>query len=211
MRFPMDSQSDPLFFVTGFGPFGDHKHNPSWDVARAAGETLGTDPHLLPVTFEVAAQFTRAHLQAVSTTRLFFVHFGLAADRSAVCFERRARNRRSDDPSTDDTSSADPSRLRPLVTDGRDQYPCLVDVSTLTEKYNRRASDALPDGRISKDCGAYVCNALYYHSLRACVEARTDGSAADALFVHVPPLDDSEAARVGQLVADIVTDLASSD
>ena len=194
----------PQLVITGFQPFGDHDYNPSWDVARSMAEVCDARARLLPVTFTTAAQFARAHLTAARPSPLFFVHLGLAADRQEICFERRAKNVRDNKP--DNMERTLPVRLpktRELVTGDRDERITLMDLDSLIANFNESISGgSLPTARVSEDCGKYVCNALLYHSLRSCEEARANGHGAQAIFIHVPPLSTEDAQEAGRHLAE---------
>lgn len=192
--------------VTGFGPFGEHEYNPSWDAARVVGDELDVDAHLLSVTFNAAAQFAGAHLRAAAPRPLLFVHFGLGATRRNICFERCAQNERDDTPDRIEKTHCSrlPSRQE-LVAESRRQRFSRLDIAELVDRYGARD---LPSARISEDCGSFVCNALLYHSLRACENARSAGQMADALFIHVPPMESSRAEKLGRhLAKEVLTPL----
>ena len=192
--------------VTGFGPFGDHDVNPSWDAADSAADILDIDAHLLPVNFQTAAQFAGAHLRLPGRRPVLFVHFGLGTSRDQVCFERRAANRR--DNTADERerrSDVDLPDHQPLIDDNRDQRYSRLDFERLVDTYNDGCSNDLPTARISEDCGSFVCNALLYHSLRACRSAQSKGQPAEALFIHIPKLDADDARRVGARVGALFT------
>ncbi len=197
------SNLDARLVVTGFGPFGDHEYNPSWDAARALGESLEVDAHLLSVTFNSASQFAVAHLRANSPKPMLFVHLGLAARRELLCFERRAANERDDTP--DKLEQAHCSRLpsrQPLHSENRQHRFSRLDFDELVQRYETGEKPVeLPPARLSEDCGNFVCNALLYHSLRACEKARAHGQFADALFIHIPPMDSATAAHLGEYLA----------
>jgi pyroglutamyl-peptidase len=188
--------------VTGFSPFGDHPYNPSWDAARAIALELDCIPRLLPVTFTTAAQFARAHLTAAHPLGLFFIHLGLAAGRERLALETCARNRRDDTP--DNLEKTLPIRMprgeRPLISEDRPERRPLLPLSELARAYESIRED-LPAAELSDDCGHFVCNALFYHSLRACEAARARGQLAQALFFHLPPMTEELARRTGTTLA----------
>ncbi len=85
----------------------------------------------------------------------------------------------------------------------------LIDLSELVATYDAKDSD-LPRAQISHDCGTYVCNALYYHTLSACEAFRGPRRWADALFVHIPPVSPAEARAIGRQLANILTAITPS-
>lgn len=194
---------DPKFVITGFGPFADHATNPSWDVARAMGQAFETSAHLLAVQFGTAAQFATAHLRANPHQPLLFIHCGLAAERTYLSLERRAVNSRNDTPDEHERQfRPDLPPTQPLRPQDRDHRFSRLDFSALQNRYRQgRTTQDLPNAQISQDCGRYVCNALFYHSLYACQQARAQGQFADAIFLHIPPLDSERAAELGHYLA----------
>ncbi|WP_158542406.1 hypothetical protein [Lujinxingia litoralis] len=196
------------FVITGFEPFGDNAYNPSWDTAQALAEGLGLQAHLLSVTYSSAAQFARAHLEArPAEQRLsptLFVHLGLAARRTRLSFETRALNRRNNTP--DNVERPLNPRLpdeQPLRADDLEQRHPHLDLARLCTLYQELRAPDLPPGQLSQDCGAYVCNALLYHSLRAAELARQRGQIADAIFLHLPPLSPEQAHQLGHTLATV--------
>lgn len=195
--------SSAELIVTGFGPFEDHDYNPSTDAAKALAEARDSEARLLPVTYTTAAQFARAHLQSLHGPALF-VHLGLGSTRHKICFERCAQNERDDRP--DQLEHRHQSQLpdtQPVFDEPHEQRSTRLDVASLVESFNHRCPDDLPRARASDDCGSYVCNALYYHTLRACERHATHG--ADALFIHIPSLPPPRARRLGRILASVLT------
>lgn len=200
----MTTADDPTitWLVTGFGPFGDHEYNPSGDAAEALAATLGTSAHLLDVTYGSAAQFANAHLRASSAGAMTFVHLGLGANRDRVCFEHRAANERHDRPDRRERRlDAELPGHQPLVEENRDLRTTGLDLASMVDRYQSRRPPELPPACISDDCGRFVCNAIYYHSLRACERASLNGRDADALFIHIPSLSGGHARRLGEYLA----------
>lgn len=188
--------------VTGFGPFLDHSTNPSWDVAQAFADALSEEHDAradrIDVTHREAAQF--ADSVDFNAGQVLMVHFGLAARREQLSLERFAHNCRGDIP--DESSHQD--QFPYLKPDG----PLALDTKLRVEELSAWWHDAgaaeltALQARVSRDVGDYVCNTLYYHSLAAVDAHRASGGAAEALFVHVPPMDACHARVVGARLAD---------
>ena len=197
------SRSTPSaeLIVTGFGPFGAHSYNPSTDAARSLADARGTEAHLLSVTYTTAAQFARAHLHRARRPVLL-IHLGLGARRSRLCFEHRAKNERDD--RQDQLEMRHDSALpgtQPVFDEPPTKRSTGLDVDALAASFNERRPDDLPRARTSDDCGSFVCNALYYHSLRACDRYAPSGS--DALFIHIPELSPPRARRLRRMLASL--------
>ncbi len=191
---------DNRLVVSGFGPFGEYSHNPSWDVAKAFANTLGEEAHHLSVTYTAAAQFASAHLRSKPHRKTCFLHFGLRANGRHIDLERQAINERDGRP---DTVEARHSASLPTAQTLLDAAPRVrtsgLFLGDLADRYNGRRSPEMPEATTSDDCGRYVCNAIYYHSLHAC--ERNGSAGSEALFVHVPAMTTVAARRLGRCLA----------
>lgn len=172
---------------TGFEPFGACAVNPSWDVARIAAEAsdIPARADLLPVTFRAAAEYG-ATVLADPGAPAALIHVGLSGDRNWISLERFGRNASGDGKDNDGASR--PGRL---VADGPELLETGFDLDALAAGL---AADTGREVRVSDSAGAYVCNAIYYHSLRHARDARV-------LFVHVPMMDEVESRSVGETLA----------
>jgi pyroglutamyl-peptidase len=180
----------PEVLFTGFEPFGEFSENPSWAVARHAAEAFGPGARAerLPVTFRTASAFGPGVAVAAEAPRMV-VHVGLAGNRDAIGVERFARNR--SDGKADNDGETGPEML---VPDGPERLATPFD----TDRFARRlAEESGRRAETSDSAGAYVCNAIYYHSLLAAGETRV-------LFVHVPPLDEEGQRAVGQALGRVL-------
>lgn len=159
--------------ITGFGPFLDHRQNPSDRLARALDDRYAGPARLkacspLPVELGRAAQ--RALRAVEHHNACAVVAFGLAAGARRIRLERRALNR-SDSRAPDNAG---------VVGAGRAVIPGapFVRRATIPLEPIRAALWARSiASETSDDAGGYVCNDLYYRLLHAGVPA---------LFVHVP-------------------------
>lgn len=202
----MAPTDDRTTLVTGFGPFGDHDYNPSGDAAVALADRLvqGSRSHLLDVTYTTATQFAPAHIETTGRAPLRFIHLGLGAQREHVCFERVAVNRRSSRPDRlERNHGTELPGEQPLVDENRDRRTTSIDLKSLVDDYTSLMATALPKAKISDDCGRFVCNAIYYHSLRACQRCRLAGRSAQAVFIHIPILDSDRAHRLGTALGEL--------
>ena len=165
--------------VTGFGPWADNTHNPSTDLARAMhGIVIGDIEFVahapLPVAFEKAEHV--AHDEATQHQAILHLALGLAAATPYVRIERYGRNR-----STTET----PDNLGTIAHDvvieneGPDIVETTLDVAAIARALIANNIDA----QVSEDAGGYVCNDLYYRSLR---RGAALTPTRHALFVHVP-------------------------
>ena len=159
--------------VTGFGPFGDERVNPSGLIARRLG---GIE---LPVAADEAWERTREELQTRGCSGVLAL--GVAGGRDRVCVEARAAN------ASDYRLPDDFGRRCGGVIDG--SVPTLGLSSRVpASMMARRMRGVGVPARVSRDAGRYVCNHFYFLLLRRL--------AGRAVFVHVPRLPE-EAARLG--------------
>lgn len=191
----------PLVVLTGFEPFLTHPRNPSDEVAHSAAralERLGIDARAitLPVTFACAQRFLS---DQITSPEQIVVHIGLAERRAHISLEQRAFNRHGDTP--DNLSVIPPQEQggRLLVCeDAPFELVSGLDLAALQGELSRQleGQEAMPPVRITQDAGDYVCNAIYYHSLR---------NHPRALFVHVPHLSAGQADLFGEHLAHAIT------
>lgn len=163
--------------VTGFGPFPRVKINPAGRLAeKVAGDgrwaRLGwrVCAEVLHVGYASVAERLQQIAQAPPRALLMF---GVAARSKAVRIELRARNRVSRQARDQSRALPGDNRLQPGAASfrqGRAAFrPALLAM---------RAA-GVPT-RLSRDAGAYVCNAAYWQALRHLPrETRV-------LFVHIP-------------------------
>lgn len=159
--------------VTGFGPFGEERVNPSGLVARRLGGLV------LPVAAEEAWELTRAEMdrrRAVAVLAL-----GVAGGRDRVCVEKWAANQ-ADYRLADDAGRLVSGRLE--GGPGTEGLATAMPTAEMARVMRRAGVPA----RVSRDAGRYVCNHFYFLLLRRL--------ARRAVFVHVPRLPE-EAARLG--------------
>lgn len=179
---------DNSVLLTGFGPFPGVEENITArlvpllaDHARAAYPAVAFHGHVLDTAWSSApgrvAKLVERHRPSLA------LHFGVARDARGFRIERVARNLCAGSP--DATGSTPPRPV--LQTDGPDVQAVNVDVAKIV---HRLARLGLPV-EFSDDAGAYLCNAVLYHSLAA---ARTfaqnaGGSPPTACrtgFIHLP-------------------------
>lgn len=152
----------PEIVVTGFGPFGKFRDNPSDGLATHLGGVAST---VLPVTYEAADRFARTRFP--KSVRAI-VMLGVKGKEKGKAFhlERRARNWVGGAPDVF----------------GLTRGPGLI---------SRRGPEFLEGGlfqgwedtegwRLSDDAGDYLCNYLYYRVLEFHPEIPSG-------FVHVLP------------------------
>lgn len=151
--------ADNEILVTGFGSFGEFEQNPtevlasSWSMSR-----------VLKVSFSAVDQFLASLSLSKSS---IWVQLGVSAKASKLTFELAARNRIGETADVEGVVKPNEIEAGPPILLG-----------TL---WNQALLNSLRfDFEVSSDAGDYLCNYLYYRSLRRFPQAKIG-------FLHVPP------------------------
>lgn len=170
--------------LTGFGPFDEHRINPTEVLVRAYyPERLGLPPNGLGLERMVLPVDTTAPdvlERALDRDRFEVVlHLGLHERADALRVERQARN-------IMDFRIPDNRGLRisgePVVPGGPACLPTTWPVDRIVDALTNAGLPALA----SDSAGGYVCNMVLYRSLHL---HRSSGREAVVGFLHVPPPD----------------------
>lgn len=171
--------------LTGFGPFGTIKQNPSQQLVEASGH-----PHrIIPVTFE-AADLTLKTIEGDNWEILLML--GVAEGRNHLCPELVARNLIGDVPDVNGVVGT--GRIDP---DAPTQLPTTLwtteDVDTWSQVHPIQASD---------DAGSYLCNYIYFRALQRFPLRRVG-------FLHIPTFKsvpkDAQSKIVGEIIETILS------
>ena len=170
--------------LTGFEPFGPHSTNPSLDIVETLRERR-TDAdfvaRVLPVEYDAAGAAITDLIESHRPQTVLML--GLADSAPRPRLERVALNiDHADIPDNAGvTRSGEPIRQgNPLALETG------LDLPSLQMRLGQRGHVV----DISNHAGAYICNHIYYEALN-----RTLGTSTHALFVHVPPYPQDEAAK----------------
>jgi len=152
---------------TGFKPFLDNVENTSETLVKSLIEN-GYKGQVFEVAYRVIDEYFSSVGQK---TFDFIISFGLASSRKEISIEQYAFNRVSVD--TEDSLGFLPSG--PYIAEkGKYRETSVIDARKLVDKLKEAGIDSY----VSKDAGSYLCNYIYYTSLRI-----TEGR---ALFIHLP-------------------------
>lgn len=165
--------------LTGFGPFPGVPANQTKRLVTQLGERVRRRwPRLHAVTLVLPTEWVRAPLIVDAALDRWqpdvALHFGVSGAASGFDVECRALNQAR--PMRDATGHL-PSAPE-LDLDGRH----LVGRAHATMLLARLRRDG-HRSRLSDDAGGYLCNAVYYHSLK---HARLHAPHRVVAFVHVP-------------------------
>uniref|UniRef100_A0A6U5ZUD9 Uncharacterized protein n=1 Tax=Guillardia theta TaxID=55529 RepID=A0A6U5ZUD9_GUITH len=208
-----------VFALTGFGKFDNVEINPTDVIVKKFPSYLEENP--LPfeaavdrcLVMEVSAEGCKERLSAMHKTCFrdhedfrVWLHLGVAASKEEFQLEQVAWNEA--DFRCPDERGWQPSKQPIFSEDGpiSQQMKSLLPI--------RRICSALRKNfrvKISCDPGRFVCNWIYYCSLRSCRTEDPEGS--DSLFVHVPPfscIEEGEQLKfIHNLICQIATNLTS--
>lgn len=216
-----------VLHVTGFKKFHGVDENPTEVIARVLHEylekkglppscrlgtisvleTAGDGAHCTLLTLldsVLPAKPTNPSLDTPPPSpmdeRIIWVHMGVNSAASRFAVERRAVNEATF--RCPDEMGWQPQRIPIVAEDGDISQSRETDIAvaevvdTLTKRgYNVTVSD---------DAGRFVCNYVYYHSLR---HATSHGT--KCLFVHVPPFSKIDASTQFEFMASLFEILAS--
>jgi 8-oxo-dGTP diphosphatase len=202
--------------LTGFEPFGEHDVNISESLAnRLIGRemkvdldptppfglesrtvTLDFEGEILSVDAEGGRRSTE-HLQGIDA----IIHLGLKENATRIHIEICAVN--ECDFRTADNAGRQANEI-PVIEGGLN----LLHTTAHHPSFNLAFADS-DEVVISEDCGRFVCNETYYHTLHG-IETRgceVRGRALPALFVHLPPGEILAIERQQEILLDIAARL----
>ncbi len=162
-----------MIVVTGFKPWGRHKHNPSEELAKLlhgrviAGQRV--ESKILPVSYRAALEAV-AEIHAISPR--LTLHLGLAASAPALRMEKVAVNIADAGPDVEGVEK----RGEPVVPGGPAAYFATAPMEEMVDASRRAGVPA----RLSYTAGTYLCNYIFYLSLHHA------GRGAAVGFIHLP-------------------------
>jgi len=163
--------------VTGFGPFGEHSTNASWEAVRLLPE-ICKDFKIQVKVEEIPVEYAWVQNQPEVRWKdaAFTVHVGVSGRDSVVTLECGAHNTGYCKP---DIGSTCPEG-ECCVEGAEEEATTCLDMEQLLEQVSKTGSQTGLEFQLSKDAGRYLCDFVYYRALHC--------SAGRALFIHVPPL-----------------------
>ena len=190
--------------LTGYGRFGGVDENPTEMIIRALLDKCANVDHLevLDVSVDCVSQF---HDRVDCCEDTLYVHLGVHGDTKCMLLEKYAYNNMT-------FRIPDQAGFCPAGQCIDDNAP--LDTVLQTEIDIEKVIDRLTAEnftvRISTDPGRFLCNYVYYQSLR---HLTCRGHKGLAVFVHVPPVQnmsiDDQIIFVERCI-DIMKDIASN-
>ena len=184
LSMPGSSKHMLKVIVTGFGPFGDHNINASWEAVKEL-KKLGVAHNVQLITEEIPVEYqTVKHL----IPRMWkhhnpdlVVHVGVSGVAEELTIETLAHNEGY--KRLDVTGNTAPSQC--YLKNGCDSLATGFNVEKLCDDIN--GDSCLAMAVQSNDAGRYLCEYIFYASLSqktSCVS-----------FIHVPPLGEPYSAQ----------------
>jgi len=204
------------FFVTGFGPFlPDAPTNPTQALVERLADAERTSSsysieacEIVEVDIErakCAVKELEARVREPTRTETksssVLIHLGVHSTLRGYRVERVAWNESSF--RIPDAAGRKPQGVTICAEDGGLEA-CLRTVIPVEEVVDRLQNLGYPC-EASNDAGRYLCNFIYYGSLKASAQVTSDGvSDCTSLFVHVPPFSVIEESSQCAFVQDLL-------
>lgn len=182
----MPTGRDVRVLATGFGPFPGMPINPSAVLVQRLlrltpdNSGQGGTGGLGRVRLAIATVPTEWDRIEPSLRQLYAAHqpdyvfhFGVSRRATGIRIETRARNAMADIPDQAGLLPRRPIIARDMPATLATQLP-VARLSAFLHRHGHRAE-------VSRDCGLYICNALYFHALRL-----TRHRATQVGFFHIP-------------------------
>ncbi|MEM9356947.1 MAG: pyroglutamyl-peptidase I [Pseudomonadota bacterium] len=165
--------------ITGFGPFPGVPHNVSGQFAEALAQAA--QRCFWQADFKAACLPTIWHEAPLQLEQLYYqhrpsiaLHFGVSHLAKTIVVETTAKNCTG----RPDAAGATPE-MEHLLPGGAKELSATVPVGRIVARLRKAGIPAI----VSHDAGAYLCNALLYHSIELMRVLRTEGQCG---FIHLP-------------------------
>ncbi|XP_063713384.1 pyroglutamyl-peptidase 1-like [Symsagittifera roscoffensis] len=182
--------------VTGFGPFGDMKENPSWVAVRQlSGASINgfkIDTHMFQVSYDEVDSFVDSISH--NDDYEFFLHVGVSSEASNVVLEQIACCGGYKKPDVF-------NKLPQTESFRSESSPAPVENLSMCTAFDLEMCKAqlhaigVP-ASTSSEAGRYLCEYLYYRSM-----CRNGGK---VLFVHVPMSDVTPTEETTKILKEII-------
>ncbi|KAJ0752486.1 putative pyroglutamyl-peptidase I [Helianthus annuus] len=216
----MGSEGPPsvTFHVTGFKKFHGVSDNPTETIVRnleeyikkkgsPKGVSLGSctiletagQGAIVPL-YQTLQSATSNDIQQSDSSKIILLHFGVNSGATRFAIEQQAVNEATF--RCPDEMGWKPQKVPIIPSDGglsQARKTCLP-VDDITKSLSNMGYDVV----ISDDAGRFVCNYVYYHSLRF-----AEQNGIKSLFVHVPLFQTIDKDTQMQFAASLLEVLAS--
>ncbi|KAH0546121.1 pyroglutamyl-peptidase 1 [Cotesia glomerata] len=165
--------------VTGFGPFGEHKINASWEavkeLSKISNDKLKNKYEVNLIIEEIPVAYDHVDSRVPQLWKeydpLFMIHVGVSGGAKCLTIENRAHGYGYLKKDVKQCSPCEGSDCEvALATE--------IDVKKICEEVNKKK---FCEACVSDDAGRYLCEYTYFQSLRV--------QCKKTIFVHVPDFD----------------------
>lgn len=179
-----NTEPAPVVLVTGFGPFGNHNVNASWEAVLELDKLVTGDEFML-ITREIPVEYYTVRTLIPTLWKEYqpklVIHIGVSGIAKELTLEQQAHN-----------GGYDKGDIRGLFPDSQCCHlgaveciaSCLCMETVCTSVTNSKCG---VNAVVSLDPGRYLCDYIYYTSLHI--------NASCTAFIHVPPLNKPYTAR----------------
>lgn len=161
-----------VILLTGFGPFGSHATNPSWESIKPLDGFRVGDYEVriqeLPVEWDTSANLLFARLDKDHPAMV--ISSGLDDSATKMRLEKNAKNYQSGKDNQGVLKNG------PCIADGPSAYQTRLPLVSI-----QQALSSSVGSYISSDAGSYLCNHVFYHLMH-----RVEPTSTIAGFIHVP-------------------------
>ncbi|XP_011498231.1 PREDICTED: pyroglutamyl-peptidase 1 [Ceratosolen solmsi marchali] len=200
--FKMENEVRLTVLVTGFGPFGSHKINASWEAVKQLPElfkTLGDSMKINLIVEEIPVAYKQVSFKVKELWEKYkpsiIMHVGVSRLATCLVIERQANN--------NGYIKSDIFNNCPEEEDIDSQIlKTTCDVKKICEAVNRKSDEINCKASISDDAGRYLCEYIYYQSLSI--------GEPQVLFVHVPDLHIYPSSKTAQGILEILLFLSKT-
>ncbi|GLV43471.1 uncharacterized protein CBL_04013 [Carabus blaptoides fortunei] len=165
--------------VTGFGPFGDHKINASWEAVKLLPNINKNSVELIveeiPVSYKDVDEKIKILWETYKPTLV--IHVGVSSFTDKITMETRAN--RSGYCRRDCLGEIHPSGNCCAINEGFETIHCGIGAKEICKELNEHFNKII--AQTSDDAGRYLCEYIFYKSLYI--------DCNKTMFVHVPPLN----------------------
>ncbi|KAK7356180.1 hypothetical protein VNO80_15447 [Phaseolus coccineus] len=219
----MGSEGSPAavttVYVTGFKKFHGVAENPTETIVNnlmeyvkkglPKGLVIGScnilesagQGAVVPLYQLLQSAITSKESEASTSNRIIWLHFGVNSGATRFAIERQAVNEATF--RCPDEMGWKPQKVQIVPSDG--PITRIRQTTLPVEEFTKALASKGYNVMTSDDAGRFVCNYLYYHSLRF-----TEQNGMKSLFVHVPLFSTIDEETQMQFAASLLEVLAST-
>lgn len=195
----MEITPKKTILITGFGPFGNHIVNASWEAVKELNKLCATTKVLknvevivkeISVSYEDVANYVPKLWEKYKPNLV--LHVGVSHKVKCLTIECCARSYGYLRPDIHD-KCPDENNIKPEI------FETKINVNDICEINNENPDNTACKACISHDAGHFLCEYIFYKSLQI--------DPTRTLFVHVPDFDQYSSLQTAKGLHDILCHL----